>query len=80
MKRTAQLEVISVLLTLIGIAGVVLRGICIWHLGVFADEFGRFSWSAFYGGGLWSVADMASLVFLFLLAAGGAFLSRMRVL
>lgn len=77
MKRTAQLEVISVLLTLIGIVCVILRGICIWHLGVFADEFGRFSWSAFYGGGLWSAADMASLVFLLLLAAGGSLLLRM---
>lgn len=80
MKRTVQTEIISTLLILIGIACVVLRVICIWHLGVFADEFGRFSWSAFYGGGLWYTADMACLVFLVLLTVGGALLPRMRAL
>ena len=80
MKRTVQTEIISTLLILIGIACVVLRVICIWHLGVFADEFGRFSWSSFYGGGLWNTADMACLVFLVLLTMGGALLPRMRAL
>ena len=67
----------SVLFFLIGMVCFILHCICVWHIGVFADEFGRFSWTSFYGGVLWNAADMAFCAFFIILAVGGSFYERM---
>lgn len=77
MTNTTQQKAFSSLFALAGILCCILHSICQYNLGVFADEFGRFSWTAFYGGSIWNMVDTLSLGLFILLALGGFLLSRM---